>query len=145
MKQQILNLKKKLLIVELPEGAYNVKVRFSKFLTLFKPYSKVVERFDDFDIKLIGKPTDLTEEQFKECVEVKYDGVPFWFFNAEESFFSSLESQGIYFKNPYGKYKPTRKAESDGTLQTLNWQQERWQEVEQKVWNRDNTYLFEII
>jgi hypothetical protein len=72
---------------------------------------------------------------------------------AKESFFSYLESQGVYFENPFGKIEPELSeddlwgnAEQDTQVfAALNYQIDKWQEAEDKVWKLNNTYLFEII
>jgi hypothetical protein len=154
MKQQILNLKKKLLLVEMPEGAYNVKVRFGNYLTYFKPFSKVVAKFD-FNIKEVGKLTYITEEQFQNWVEklmqdqhfqnYNWQGVIIdrWVKTAKESFFSYLQANGVYFENPLGEKPdgtPILFSQRNGALELLE-----WEEAEQKVWNKDLIYIFELI
>lgn len=147
MKQAILNLKKKLLLVELPEDATNVKLRFNRFLTYVKPFSKVVQKFDD-NIELIGKLTDITESQFAELVDRFYNGgyrdykdknsfypdadTDNFFLSAKESFFSYFESQGVLFENPL--------ADSISAPDI-----EEWKEEQEKVWILSNCYLFEIL
>lgn len=145
MKQQILNLKKKLLIVEL-ETFDPVKMIHEKNVSYFGQ-----------KMQLIGKLTDITEEQFKEWVESTvcyigssehtecyynyHKGSPFS--TAKESFFSYLESQGFYFSNPLGKKPdgtPILFSQRNGALELLE-----WQEAEEKVWSKDNCYIFEII
>ena len=94
MKQQIIELKKKLLLVELPEGAINVK---------------------GFDYKLIGKLNDITEERFKQWVESfeTHNGIEYKNYGnygikmlqtAKASFLSKLKANGIYFENKIPHY-----------------------------------------
>lgn len=51
----------------------------------------------------------------------------------EELFYSLLEANGLYFENPEGESYPDRFAESDGTLQTLDWHRNKWKEFEDKL------------
>lgn len=53
--------------------------------------------------------------------------------NKEESFYSLLAANGLYFENPEGKSYPYRFAESDGTLQTLDWHRNKWKEFEESL------------
>ena len=141
MKQQIIELKKKLLLVELPEGAINVK---------------------GFDYKLIGKLTNITEEQFEEWSgSYEWEDAPegskyaykdykygketddYWdmypFDTAKESFFSKLEAEGIYFEN---------KMLEPGSAPIYTHSEkyiEDYKEACRKVWSLDNCYVFEII
>jgi hypothetical protein len=155
MKQQILNLKKKLLIVELPEGA--ISVHLSEFYkNKISHYTKnslhLIETRDNLlesNVKLIGKLTDITEDQFQNWVDFK------------EIFFSYLEKEGIYFENQLDKpimeeYGYCEDRDTEGHFHKGYWEPEdgeekwqesinEWQEAEEKVWKLENTYLFEII
>lgn len=157
MKQQILNLKKKLLLVEI-ESFDPVKIIHEKNVSYFGQ-----------KMELVGKLTDITEEQFKEWVEKFNNGavrdyreqvllfdpaddLANFCLTAKESFFSYLEKEGIYFENLLGE-KPILNednlwgnAEQDTQVfAALNYQIDKWQEAEQKVWNKNNCYIFEII
>lgn len=149
MKQQILNLKKKLLIVELKSD---------------KP---VIEHKGEFHtMQLIGKLTDITEQQFAEWVPNSFNSLGNGIYEyadycnneicmlstAKESFFSYLEKEGIYFENPHKFPLITDKEFYDEPYSGLGFYPEiyghakkRWQEAEDKVWKLNNTYLFEII
>ena len=144
MKQAILNLKKKLLLVEFP----------------------TLEIREDVAVKsLIGKLTDIKEQQFGEWVfrskirtykdyghiGKKYDKfglidalLEMKFKTAKESFFSYLESQGIYFSNPLGK-KPFVSVFDINPDSVVRKEYYKWEEAEQKVWNKNNCYVFQII
>jgi hypothetical protein len=151
MKQQILNLKKKLLLVEI-ESFDPVKIIHEKNVSYFGQ-----------KMELIGKLTDITEEQFEKWVEqytidkwrnyLMQSQYHEWLKpTAKESFFSYLEKEGIYFENLLGE-KPILNednlwgnAEQDTQVfAALNYQIDKWQEAEQKVWNKNNCYIFEII
>jgi hypothetical protein len=180
MKQQILNLKKKLLIVELP-GQINgtdVSINHSQddYDQLEFQYPthefRGLQCYDNIclpkenNYKSIGKLTDITEDQFKEWVEVKrisfgkifyhdYQNKSEWLYvkgTAKESSFSYLEKKGIYFENPHKFPLITDKEFYDEPYSGLGFYPEiyghaikRWQEAEDKVWKLNNTYLFEII
>jgi len=155
MKQQILNLKKKLLIVELPEGAsniraYNGSIHYDILINTEAPTNLLAKVKN-----LIGKLTDITEEQFKEWVEsFGQNGYMNYLSGsqysellkstAKESFFSYLEKEGIYFENPLGEELILNEdnlwgnAEQDTQVfAALNYQIDKWQEAEQKVWNKN--------
>ena len=179
MKQQIIELKKKLLLVELPEGAKIIKME-GKYRFGFK--AKGLEA----DVYL-GKLTDITEEQFAEMVKsvphhttkkLIYEDHTYYtdkpltengaFDTAKESFFSKLKVDGIYFSNRLGEkskeedFKLTgnseqawRMIEEDRSGQKPTWASifyknfqdklKLWQEAQENVWNKDNTYVFEIL
>jgi hypothetical protein len=132
MKQQILNLKKKLLLVELPHGNF-LELAFA----------------DEF----IGKLTDITEGQFDEWVDWNEESQYYKDYTkdgwqgditAYESFFSYLEAHGIYFSNPLGK-KPFVSVFDINPDSVVRKEYYKWEEAEQKVWNKDLIYVFEII
>lgn len=150
MKQAILNLKKKLLIVERDSE--------SVFLLDLKEVSKNIRLGKMF------KLTDVTESEFTEWVDVnnnfsfagdgiyKYKnyrltGETYASYNlvtAKESFFSYLKSQGVYFENPLDWEKKAylfKGSENSWGHDDLK----RWQEAESKVWNLSRCYLFQII
>jgi hypothetical protein len=155
MKQQILNLKKKLLLVELPEGAITNN-----------RYVATICQVPKDTCNLIGKLTDITEQQFADFVSMhkssndtwryaNYKNLSGqWFDTAKESFFSYLEANGVLFKNHLGD-KPVRMVPFMGKgrytihqsdlLDEYHKSLKRWQEAEQKVWNRGQTYLFQIL
>ena len=82
MKQQIISgLKKKLLLVELPEGSNNLKV----FHDIGRPYISYFVKVDtgrlylEEDVQLFDKLTDITEDQFAEWVDVDNEyGLPIY-------------------------------------------------------------------
>jgi hypothetical protein len=161
MKQQILNLKKKLLLVELPEGADRLKVfndESEPYISYFKGHS-ALRFYLSSKCLLIGKLTDIAEQQFldfcdffthedemdgtKENVFRDYTDKTF-FDTAKESFFSYLESQGIYFSNPLGE-KPFVSVFDINPDSVVRKEYYKWEEAEQKVWNKDLIYIFEVI
>jgi hypothetical protein len=131
MKQQILNLKKKLLLVELSEDD---KKNITNFV------------WDGYSIKtkhLIGKLTGITEQQFAQLALI---GWSISFKTAKEFFFSYLESQGIYFENKLRDPELTMR-QGDGSVYYGASEEDfkEFEEAEQKVWNKDLIYVFEII
>jgi hypothetical protein len=155
MKQQILNLKKKLLLVELPEGAKGVNISALGDIVFETNGTKEVEWLPDDGLvkKCYGKLTDITEEQFKEYVEqymvdkwrnylIESQYIEYLKPAAKESFFSYLEANGVYFKNN-NRMPSATIWQTDQIM--YNRMEKAWQEAEEKVWKPDNTYLFEII
>jgi hypothetical protein len=149
MKQKILNLKKKLLLVEIG-GELS-----TEFLAIMNEHGMA---------EILGKLTDITEEQFKEWVEsFGQNGYMNYLSGsqysellkptAKESFFSYLESHGIYFENPFGKIEPELSeddlwgdmAQDSQVYAGILYKKDKWQEAEQKVWSKDSCYIFEII
>ena len=124
MKQKIIEgLKKKLLLVELPEGTIDEPEYIATICMVPKDYWK-----------LIGKLTDIKEEQFKELVKENDE-------LSKESFLSKLEVEGIYFENPI--QKPT--ATNHSGMKDLNEKLDTYYEAEKKVWSKQNCWLFEIL
>ena len=121
MKQKVIEgLKKKILLVYEQED--------SGFIESIKK---------DLSLTYIGKLTDIKEEKFGEFVDHPNS---LTYHTAKESFFSSLESHGVYFKNKLGDrpepcYDVIWDEEGDKAL-------EKWQEAQSKVWNPGKTYLF---
>jgi len=121
MKQKVIEgLKKKILLVYEQED--------SGFIESIKK---------DLSLTYIGKLTDIKEEKFGEFVDHPNS---LTYRTAKESFFSALESHGVYFKNKLGDrpepcYDVIWDEEGDKVL-------EKWQEAQSKVWNPEKTYLF---
>jgi hypothetical protein len=165
MKQQILNLKKKLLIVELPEGANDIKPPIDR--PYMMSYKLKGHRYQFSTIAksvLVGKLTDITditEEQFEQWVDEftdlmdiegnyrDYKDYIFRFNTAKESFFSYLEKEGIYFSNPLGgkssEIDIIRASWVDNPITDEDRKVWAWQEAEQEVWKLENCYIFEIV
>lgn len=167
VKQQIIELKKKLLLVELPEDT--IQVGYSMFDNKGSCYLEyytndkkciktgIVLNIDSKNYKL----TDITEIQCEEWVE--WIEEPQYYIDyrkegwqgditAKESFFSKLEADGIHFENPLGE-KPVLDKESlwgspeqdTQAFAALNYQIDKWEEAESKIWGINNCYLFLII
>jgi len=172
MKQRILNLKKKLLLVELPEDV--VQIGYSMFDNDGNCYleyytqdkrcikTDIIISIDSKNYKL----TDITEEQFQNWVgSYEWEDTPegsrytykdykdgeetddYWdmypFDTAKESFFSYLEANEIYFENPIER--PDDTPVLFGRIRNFQLELDEWQEAEQKIWNKDNCWLFEIV
>jgi hypothetical protein len=149
MKQQILNLKKKLLIAE-TESFDPVKMIHEKSVSYFGQ-----------KMQLIGKLTDITEQQFAEWVPNSFNSLGNGIYEyadycnneicmlstAKESFFSYLEKEGIYFENLLPRPADVlEKIELLPFPSPVGYQMQKdWQEAEEKVWNKNNCYIFEII
>ena len=165
MKQQIIELKKKLLLVELPEGV--MQIGYSMFDNKgnchLEYYTKdkgciKTDVVIDINSESYGKLTDIKEDQFSEWVEIKrisfgrisyhdYQNKDKWLYaksTAKESFFSKLEADGVCFSNPLEAEKKAylfKGSENSWGPDDLK----RWQEAEEKVWDINNCWLFEII
>ena len=157
MKQStITGLKKKLLLVELPKGCSKFVIKDYSYSGLWLmavnkelncPKIKVP------NIKEIGKLTGIKEEQFEELVpEPKklFGGKRFNYKKganvantAKQSFFSKLESLEIPFENPFGEYPTKHNTGLEYGMEYIG-KQARWEEAQEKVWDLNNCYLFEI-
>ena len=145
MKQQIISgLKKKLLLVEIDTTATPVKVHVT-----FNEDESI-----KMAAKLIGKLTDITESQFAEWVEDNglgcfdnYKGIVdnrYTCLTAKESFFSKLEVDGICFSNPLGDFPTKQNTGLDYGMEYIS-KQASWEEAQEKVWDKERCWLFEII
>ena len=172
MKQQIIEFKKKLLLIELPEGAKDIHINEFYFFNTRLSYQtetslhfiETKERLLEDKIKLIGKLTDITESQCEQWVEA-YTSLENRFRNyttpayieflmktAKESFFSKLQADEIYFENPLGEKPVLDKGSLWGSPEqdtqafaALNYQIDKWEEAESKVWDINRCWIFEIL
>ena len=141
MKQQIIELKKKLLLVE-RDGVLS-----QGWIDIYNTH------------QIIGKLTDIKEEQFEEWVEIvvfKSDPLGYrdyrfnkknsirCFATAKESFFSKVESIEIYFENKLGEYPTKYNTGLEYGMEYIS-KQASWEEVQENVWNLGNCYIFEIL
>jgi hypothetical protein len=148
MKQAILNLEKKLLLVELPEGYVVVSVFPSKrTLTMWNGNGQYITEKLDFDVDEIGKLTDITESQFTKLVSGvieygKQENHPIW--TAKKGFFSKLTEDKIYFKNPLGEFPTKQNTGLEYGMEYIS-KVQRWEEAESKVWDINRCWIFEIL
>jgi hypothetical protein len=152
MKQQILNLKKKLLLVELPEGI--VAPEKSDNICIIQDIICFRTSNMKPTMRSFGKLTNITEEQFVEWVHDNglgcydnYKGIvdnKYTCLTAKESFFSYLERQGILFSNPLGK-RPFVSIFDTNPDSVVRKGYYKWEEAESKVWDISNCYLFKIL
>ena len=175
MKRQILNLKKKLLLVELPEkiNGEDVSINHSQ-----DDYDQLEFQYPTHDFrglqcydnillpkgnnhKPVGKLTDITEEQFKEWVEKFNNGAVrdyreqvLLFDPADDLANFCLTAKESFFsylesQQIYFENKLGKKPEvksNDYFLEYANIKKLKlWEESEQKVWVRDRCYIFEIV
>ena len=153
MKQQIIELKKKLLLVELPEGI--VAPEKSDNICIIQDIICFRTSNMKPTLRSFGKLTDITESQFTELVSGvieygKQENHPIW--TAKKGFFSKLTEDKIYFENPLGE-KPVLDKESlwgnpeqdTQVFAALNYQMDKWQEAQQKVWDINICWIFEIL
>jgi hypothetical protein len=156
MKQQILEgLKKKLLLVEIVHSGENLGLKKEEIKDITKLTHITEDKFAEW-VQLISNGKITGQKQYRKDSDTT--GIPanMWVTTAKESFFSYLESQGIYFKNKLGE-KPEM---FDSLLVGKNCKYEYphgydieqyrkdlevWEEAEQKVWNKDLIYIFQII
>lgn len=143
MKQKIISgLKKKLLLVELPEGVTDVNHSraLGNSMIVYKINGQdAVSPIPTNDWKLAGKLTDIKEEQLSGVIDELNHKGSYFFLSRKDSLLAVLEATGIYFKNPLDA--------TDVKLETgdLGVDDAEWQEAESKVWDKDRTYLFEIL
>jgi hypothetical protein len=160
MKQQIIELKKKLLLVEFPEGAVaeNIRTTCNGNIIYDISHEPQTPKWVYMENKVkasIGKLTGIKEEEYKEFMEsLNFSGRTLLYYNynpnepctdfksvieaafktAKESFFSALEANGIYFENRLGK-KP------DIKLQDIE-KHAAWRNEEKNVWDINRCWLF---
>jgi hypothetical protein len=148
MKQQIIELKKKLLLVELPEGYVVVSVFPPKrTLTMWNENGQYITEKLDFDVDEIGKLTDITESQFTELVSGvieygKQENHPIW--TAKKGFFSKLTEDKIYFKNPLGEFPTQQNTGLEYGMEYIS-KVQNWEEAESKLWDINRCWIFEIL
>lgn len=151
MKQKTITTDKAtLLLVELPEGITEV-TNTGKRLAI--PDRKGGHHFFKGNWQILGRLPDITEEQASQLFgrniifklyQYDIDTFPYMFTTGLEAFNGLLEANGIMFENPLGKIHPhhpnyTGIAESiDGYLD----RSDEWKEAQQKVWDRNRTYIF---
>jgi hypothetical protein len=157
MKQQIIELKKRLLLVELPKGYVVVSVFPPKrTLTIWNENGQYITEKLDFDVDEIGKLTDITDNQCEEWVE-SYTSLENRFRNytapayieflmktAKESFFSYLERQGILFSNPLGEFPTKQNTGLEYGMEYIS-KVQNWEEAESKLWDINRCWIFEIL
>lgn len=156
MKQIHLKLKRECVLVELPEGAKNIRTGdWGNFV-----YDSPIEGVFAIDTlvplayrKFLGKFTDLKEEDFEGLVDRsspysdfyksynKNDVSPFAF--ARESFISAIEAEGWYTENPYAKTLRDAVDKSPGSSYGEKLKEaDIYREAQEKVINLSNCYLF---
>lgn len=162
MKQQIIELKKKLLLVELPEDT--IQIGYSMFDNKGNCYleyytndkrcikTRIVLNMDSKNYKL----TDITESQCEQWVEAytslenKFRNyttpayIEFLMKTAKESFFSYLERQGILFSNPLGEFPTKQNTGLEYGMEYIS-KVQNWEEAESKVWDINKCWIFEIL
>lgn len=148
---------KELLLVELPEGANRIHV-FNDNDNSYISYFKGVDtgrHYIDFKAVLIGKLPEVTEEQYKTLVTKVMNNQHYqsynykspnerWTKTAKESFFSALTANGILFENPLGSH-PDNWIYKTEAMHMKNTDISAWQSAQEKVFNIDNTFLFEKV
>lgn len=165
MKQIELELKKRLLIVELPEKCEFAGIKIADKVNPTIYYWNERMTKDDYPIafplqrkaKFICKGSELTEEIAMELVmemyssneermmyrdyRSKYDDEVVY--DALESFISSIEAQGYCWgENPV---KRDNIQTDDGTILNIKYNSKEWQEAELKTFNLSKTLIFEIL
>lgn len=156
-----LNLNKRVLVVDAPQGSYDHKIE--KFQNYFQFNCQLSENesigfaffYKDFggkkkypnDIKFLCKGEDITEEIAEQLIKVGDEGFECWNyknnkwgafgFSPIESFISEIEANGFYWLvNPYEDYKAQ-------TVEHYKEWEELFQEAESKTFK--NPLIFEIL
>lgn len=88
----------------------------------YKILGEVTKDKIGFDVEKLGE-VPLSSKEANELLNSN-DKINFW---------KLLAANGLYFENPEGESYPYRFAESDGTLQTLDWHRNKWKEFEDKL------------
>ena len=143
MKSTILNIKKRVLVVEFEIGQ-----------TMGDALDKINLKLD---LDIICKGSELTEEILKNIIEPKRisssSGEIFpdfknkgWLYgkpNRMRSFISAIEANDFYWKiNPF---EPKKEKVTMDALYKFQADFDEWQEAESKTFNPDITLLFEIL
>jgi hypothetical protein len=161
MKQQIIELKKRLLLVELPEGINGEDVSINHNQDDYEQLEfqypthefRGMQCYDNillpkgYSYKSIGKLTDITESQFTKLVSGvieygKQENHPIW--TAKKGFFSKLTEDKIYFKNPLGEFPTKQNTGLEYGMEYIS-KVQRWEEAESKVWDINRCWIFEIL
>lgn len=157
MKHLELNMKKRVLLVELPKDSIIKSIDHAwKELHYKTPLTNEyhIERWSfphDRRYSIIGKLSDLKEEDFAELVEktdnpfhygqgfrfIKYGTDDQCTETAKESFESAVEAAGYSLKNPFDDRKLGMTFASE--------YQNRWQIAETQTFHPEHTYIFEIL
>jgi hypothetical protein len=156
MKLIHLNLKRECVLVELPEGAKNIRTGdWGNFV-----YDSPIEGVFAIDTlvplayrKFLGKLTDLKEEDFEGLVHRSghysdlyksynpKDVRPYSF--GRESFISAIEAEGLYTENPYAKTIRDAVDKSPGSSYEEKLKEaDIYREAQEKVINLSNCFLF---
>lgn len=163
-----------LLVVEMPEGYEDVRVYNEEWIgremVPVKDQAIIYECNNDTefvnlpegDWQLLGRMTDMTEEQVETIVDksdrhtdcrlfIDYTAnstrYAYLLDSATKSLYSLLQSNEVYFENKYGKEKPTQIAYIGNVLEmeaksALMLHQMKWQNAQSKVWDKERTFLF---
>lgn len=170
MKQNSFTLNnKELLLVELPEGAKDIDIHYNSDLKIHQLFWRAefmgmkdvgaLRDLPDGEWKLIGKLPEVTEEQYHELVHffiyedeiakenIYRDYSELGFYDtAKESFFSALTASGIFFKNPLPDPELTMRQGNGSVYYGASDEEfEEYAKMEEKVFNIQNTYLFEKV
>lgn len=153
MKSTILNLKKRVLVVEIPRLAdYEFINRESKYLKVGnKEINLNISTLSKID--LICGGSELTEDIAKnyalsysvnyEFVFKDHEGDDYGCETALDSFISAIESNGFYWKiNPF---EPKNEKVTMDALYKFQADFDEWQEAESKTFHPEQVILFEIL
>lgn len=162
MKQLTLELKKRLLIVEVDDNistAKNIKIDVGvlkydvdKYLDGSSNVWICNKKELSGKFELICKGDELTEEIAKELVDLHSHGTAFKNYkglwvdrcsNALESFISAIEAKGFWWKN-----NPIERDNielDDGRVLNVKYNSKEWQEAESKTFNPEKSLIFEIL
>lgn len=146
MKQIELNLQKRLLIVEAPEGELTAIGNGDEVYYAIKKDETFIKILDGKKWKLICKGSELTEEiarglvksfefgtrEYPDLFYLNYKNDCYQIGQSVISFISAIEAQGYY----WGSF-PSEK---------ISWTEiNKWKEYESKTFNPEKTLIFEIL
>lgn len=158
MKQAILTFKKaKIIIIELPDDLDRFIMAYGNCIGwLDKEGMCCTEQplgeDSDESLELIGKLSELTEEQFAEIVDKDRSGYKDYdeegicsiypFIGAKGSFLSKLRADGYYTENPAGPIDEcVISAPGSGPYE---YEMAMWNRGEEKIFSPDKTWVFTI-
>lgn len=148
-------------ILHFHSGDY-LLVELPKWVTEITYGGRTKVHFDGVYVdKLIGKLSEVTEEQFARIVQVISNGrisgkpqyrkyndktlIPanMWVRSARDSFYSKMEAEGLYAENPRGSFEDAVTAPTGCAARVP--EEIAWEDAEEKTFPPDRSFLFRIL
>jgi len=159
MKQQLIQTTKAtILVVDLPEGVRDIKVFNDElpYISYFIDASRTGRKYiEPGQWQLLGKTFELSEELWRDIVQVKKKYIPggygIYFLNQEsenydldtatESGLSLLTANKVNRENPYGDKEPKDVSDLGAFTVMIRKKWQRWKEAEQHVYRNPYTLI----